>query len=102
MIAKQIMEECRKYGYKLDRMSGSQERCDMWFRNKSVRDELQMFEVVIDKDIERVAMAIIMDLGSWNEATEYDYNDIEDIKEGISSWLSEENLKEVEKWFLED
>lgn len=102
MIRKQIMEHCRKHGYKLDRMSGSPERCDMWFRNKSIRDELQMFEVEVDEDLERVAMAIIMDLGSWNEATEHDYNNMEDILNGINSWISKENLEEAEKWLEEE
>lgn len=93
-----IIKECKKYNYEFEYAI---EDC-LHFKNKNVREELQIFHVLVDEDLERVAMAIIIDLGSWNEATEYDYNDIEDIKEGIASWLSEENLKEVEKWFLED
>lgn len=100
MIRKQIIEECAKYGYIF---SGEMERdCVHHFVNANVREEINLFDVYIDEDLERVAMALIIDMSSWNEASEYDYNDIENIKEGIASWLSKENLKELEKWFLEE
>lgn len=100
MIRKQIIEECAKYGYIF---SGEMERdCVHHFVNANVREEINLFDVYIDKDFERVAMALIMDMSSWNEATEHDYNDIEDIKEGINSWISKENLEEAEKWLEEE
>lgn len=92
-----IIKECKKHNYEFTYANDNVLR----FINENVREELQLFEVLVDEDLERVTMAVIMDLGSWNEATEHDYNDIEDIKEGIASWISKENLKEAEKW-LED
>ena len=89
-----IIEECLKYGYYL-----------FWegdnfysFRNDDVREELQVFDVLIDYDLESVSMALIIDLGSWNEALESDLNDEEDILNNIKNWLSEENLKSIEEW----
>lgn len=93
-----IIKECEKHNYEFTYAIGNTLR----FINKNVREELQLFEVLVDEDLERVAMAIIMDLGSWNEATEHDYNDLEDIKNGIASWISKENLAEAENYFLED
>ena len=55
----------------------------------------------IYEELEYVSMTLIIDLGSWNDAIDSDINDLEDIKNNIKSWLSEENLKEVEKYFLE-
>lgn len=92
-----IIKECKKYNYEFEYAI---ESC-LHFKNKNVREELQVFHVLVDEDLERVTMAVIMDLGSWNEATEHDYNDLEDVKNGIASWLSKENLEEAEKW-LED
>lgn len=93
-----IIKECKKYNYEFTYAIDKTLR----FINKNAREELQLFEVLVDEDLERVAMAIIMDLGSWNEATEHDYNNLEDIKNGIASWISKENLEEAEKWFLEE
>lgn len=97
MLKKIIIEECKKYGYELS----WEENDYLHFVNNNVREELSCFCVNIDEDLERVSMAILMDLGSWNEATECDLNDLEDIKKNINLWLSEESLKEVEKYLLE-
>jgi hypothetical protein len=92
-----IIEECKKYGYEL-----SWEEDDyLHFVNNNVREELSCFCVRIYEELEYVSMALIIDLGSWNDAIDSDINDLEDIKYNIKSWLSEENLKEVEKYFLE-
>lgn len=97
MLKKIIIEECKKYGYELN-----WEKDDyLHFVNNNVREELSCFCVNIDEDLERVSMAILMDLGSWNDAIDSDINNIEDIKKNINLWLSEENLKEVEKYLLE-
>ena len=93
-----IIEECKKYGYELEW------ECDDFysFKNYNVREELQTFDVKIDYDLESVTMAIIIDLGSWNiDSVEYELND-EEVTEAIKTWLSPENLAEVEKYFLED
>lgn len=100
-ISKLIIERCRQNGYKLDKMNGNSSRADFWFRNPDVREELQMFEVVVDKDLESVKMAIIIDLGSWNEALETDLNDVEEVLNQIDLWISKDSLKEVESYFLE-
>ena len=39
------------------------------------------------------------DLGAWNDALEYDLNELEEILKGIELWISPKYLKEVEKWF---
>lgn len=93
-----IIKECKKYNYEFTYANDNVLR----FINENVREELQLFEVLVDEDLERVTMAVIMDLGSWNEATEHDYNNLEDIKNGIASWISKENLEEVEKWLEEE
>lgn len=93
-----IIKECKKYNYEFECAIEN----FLHFKNKNVREELQVFHVLVDEDLERVAMAIIMDLGSWNEATEHDYNNLEDIKNGIASWISKENLEEAEKWLEEE
>lgn len=99
MLKKMIIEECKKYGYEylFDQES---DNC-LIFRNPNIREELDTFAVSIDKDLERVSMTILIYLGSWNDATESDLNDLEDIKKNINLWLSEKSLKEVEKYFLE-
>lgn len=97
-----IIKECKKYGYILYHSEKKDNCIYLNFKNDNVREELQFFSVEIDKDLERVTMAIIIDLGSWNEALESDLNDIQDIKENIGSWLSENNLKLVEEWLNEE
>ena len=99
MLKKMIIEECKKYGYEylFDQESDG---C-LIFRNPNVREELNTFAVSINEDLEIVSMAILIGLGSWNDAIDSDINNIEDIKKNINLWLSEENLKEVEKYFLE-
>lgn len=97
MLKQIIIEECKKYGYEL-----SWEEDDyLHFVNNNVREELSCFCVRIYEELEYVSMTLIIDLGSWNDAIDSDINDLEDIKNNIKSWLSEENLKEVEKYFLE-
>ena len=93
-MKQKIIEECKKYGYYL-----------FWegdnfysFRNDNVREELQVFDVLIDYELESVSMALIIDLGSWNEALESDLNNEEDIMNNIKNWLSEENLNSILKW----
>lgn len=100
-IAKPIFERCKQHGYKLDSMKGDNSRADFWFRNPNVKEELQMFEVVVDKDLESVKMAIIMDLGSWNEALDTDSNNTEEILKTIDLWISEESLKKLEEMLEE-
>lgn len=100
-IVKPIFERCRQHGYNLDSMKGNNSRADFWFRNPNVKGQLQMFEVVIDKDLESVRMAIIMDLGSWNEAIDTDLNDTEEILKTIDLWISKESLKELEEMLEE-
>lgn len=100
MLKKMIIEECKKYGFEFS-FTEERNKC-LVFRNTGIREELSTFAVIIDEDLERVSMAILIDLGSWNDATESDINDIDDIIENINLWLSEESLKEVEKYFLEE
>ena len=97
MLKKIIIEECKKYGYELN----WEENDYLHFVNNNVREELSCFYVNINEDLEKVSMAILIDLGSWNDAIDSDINNLEDIKKNINLWLSEENLKEVEKYFLE-
>ena len=94
-----IIKQCKKHGYELIGNAGWVD-C-LRFVNPNVRKELQVFDIVIDEDLESVKMAIIMDLGSWNEALDTDLNDTEEILKTIDLWISEESLKEVEK-YLED
>lgn len=89
-----IIEECKKYGYLLD----YEEDDYLHFRNPTVREELQIFNVIIMEELELVSMAVIIDLGSWNEALESDLNNEKDIMKNIESWLSEKNLKSIEEW----
>lgn len=93
-MKEKIINECTKYGYKLDKI----ENDFMYFVNENQIEELQLFLVNIDYDLETVSMSLIVDLGSWNEATDSDLLDEEDIIKNIQNWLSEENIKEVEKW----
>lgn len=97
MLKKMIIEECKKYGYELS----WEENDYLHFVNNNVREELSCFCVRIHEDLEYISMALIIDLGSWNDATESNINNIEDIKKDINLWLNEENLKEVEEYFLE-
>ena len=89
-----IIKECKKYGYELDWEGDN----FYSFKNYNIREELQTFDVLIDYDLESVSMALIIDLGSWNEALESDLNNEEDVLENIGNWLSEENLKSIEEW----
>lgn len=93
-----IIEECKKYGYLLN----YEENDYLHFRNTEVREELQTFNVRIMEELELVSMAVIIDLGSWNDATDADMNNEAEVLEQIKLWLSPENLAEVEKYFLED
>lgn len=99
MLKKMIIEECKKYGYEYS-FDQESDTC-LIFRNPNVREELNTFAVSINEDLEIVSMAILIGLGSWNDAIDSDINNIEDIKKNINLWLSEENLKEVEEYFLE-
>ena len=97
-MKEKIIEECKKYGYLLN----YEEDDYLHFRNTEVREELQTFAVRIMEELELVSMAVIIDLGSWNDATDADMNDEAEVLESIKLWLSPENLAEVEKYFLED
>ena len=97
-MKEKIIEECKKYGYLLT----YEEDDYLHFRNTEVREELQTFAVRIMEELELVSMAVIIDLGSWNDATDADMNDEAEVLEQIKLWLSPENLAEVEKYFLED
>ena len=99
-MKEKIIEECKKYGYLLD--YEEEENGFLQFKNAEVREELQIFNVMIREELEYISMAIIIDLGSWNEATDADMNNMEEVSEQIKLWLSPENLAEVEKYFLED
>ena len=92
-----IIDECKKYGYELIWNGNS----ILSFCNYYVREELKFFDVYFDYDLECVSMAIIMDSGSWSYATECSLHDEESIMNNIYLWISKENLKEVEKYFLE-
>lgn len=89
-----IIEECKKYGYGLS----WEEEDYLHFVNNNVREELSCFCVRIYEDLEMVSMAIIIDLGSWNDAIDSNINDLEDIKNNIKNWLSEENLNSILEW----
>ena len=69
-MKQKIIEECKKYGYELNWEVNNY----LSFINRNVQEDLQMFGVQIDKELERVCMALIIDLGSWNEALESDLN----------------------------
>ena len=96
MLKQIIIEECKKYGYEL-----SWEEDDyLHFVNNNVREEFNCFCVRIYEELNYVSMAIIMDLGSWNEATECELDNEEEIIKNIKIWL-DYNLTEIEKSFLE-
>lgn len=92
-----IINECKKYGYEF----AYERNGFLEFKNEKVIEELQLFQVEIDYDLEMVKMALVIDLGSWNEATDSDINDLDDIRNNIANWLSVENLKEIQKWLGE-
>lgn len=96
-MKRKIIKECKKYGYLLDYKDGD----FLQFKNENVHEDLQIFQVEIDKELELVSMALIIDLGSWNEAIDSDLNNEKEIMENIKNWISEENLKLVLEW-LED
>lgn len=93
------MKNAKKYGYEY-LFDQENDGC-LIFRNPNIREELDTFAVSVDEELERVSMTILIYLGSWNDATECDLNDLEDIKKNINLWLSEESLKKVEEYFLE-
>ena len=95
MIKDLIIKQCKKHGYELIGNAGWVD-C-LRFVNSNVRKEFQVFDVVVDKDLESVRMAIIMDLGSWNEALDTDLNNTEEILKTIDLWISEESLKKLEE-----
>lgn len=99
-IEKKIIEECKKYGY--EHQETHDENNAMFFGNLNVREELNLFIVNIDQELEQVSMYLCIDMASFGEATDNNINDLEGIKENIRLWISEENLKEVEKHFLEE
>lgn len=92
-----IINECAKYGYILE----YQEEDLLSFRNPNVREELQLFHVRIYEELEMVSMALIIDMGSWSDSVDVDLNDEKEILKEIGLWISEQNLKEVEMYFLE-
>ena len=93
-----IIEECKKYGYELNWEGDN----FYSFRNDNVREELQVFDVQIDYELESVTMAIIIDLGSWNiDSLECDLNNEEEVLKAIGNWLKPENLKSIEEWLNE-
>lgn len=102
-LKQMIIEECKKYGYELLGENNSLEKNEVWLFlfNENQVQELQVFDVRISKDLEMVSMALVIDLGSWNEATDSDINDLDDIRNNIANWLSVENLKEIQKWLGE-
>lgn len=96
-MKQKIIEECKKYGYELN----WEENNYLSFINRNAHKDLQVFDIQVDEELERVCMAIIIDLGSWNEAIEYDLNNEEEIMNGIKNWISEDNLNSILEW-LED
>ena len=91
-----IIKECKKYGYefKYER----EESGLLVFTNDNVIEELQVFHVQINEDLEMVSMAIITDLGSWNNAIDSDLKNEQSIMENIKGWLSEENRTLYLEW----
>ena len=92
-----IINECKKYGYEF----AYERNGFLEFKNEKVIEELQLFQVEIDYDLEMVKMALIIDLGSWNEALESDLDNIEEILDNIKNWLCVENLNSIEEWLVE-
>ena len=102
MLKENIIEKCKEYGYLLDTTCCKDGKTTFQFRNDNVAPQLSLFIVEIDEDLERVQMVVMHDLGAWNDALEYDLNELEEILKGIELWISPKYLKEVEKWFKED
>lgn len=95
-----IINECKKYGYDLEYQI---EDYFYSFRNTNVREELQVFQVRIDEDWNSVSMVILIDLASWSyDSIDSNLNDENEIMENIKLWISPDNLKEVEKYFLSE
>lgn len=83
-----IINKCKEYGYEfIDEIDNV-----LVFQNKETIEELQIFHVLVDEVLERISMALMVDMGSWNEASDCDLNDIEEINYQIDSWLGEYNL----------
>lgn len=91
-----IIEECKKYGYEFQ--YEHEEYGLLVFTNNNVIEDLQVFHVQVNEDLETVSMAIITDLGSWNEATDSDINNEEDIMHNIELWIGEENRNLYLEW----
>ena len=98
MLKESIIEKCKEYGYLLKDTSYKDGKTTLHFRNP----QLSLFIVEIDEDLERVQMVVMYDLGAWNDALEYELNELEEILKGIELWISPKYSKEVEKLFLEE
>ena len=98
MLKESIIEKCKEYGYLLKDTSCKDGKTTLHFRNP----QLSLFIVEIDEDLERVQMVVMYDLGAWNDALEYELNELEEILKGIELWISPKYSKEVEKLFLEE
>lgn len=102
MLKESIIEKCKEYGYLLDTTCCKDGKTTLNFKNDNVVPQLSLFIVEIDEDLERVQMVVMYDLGAWNDALEYDLNELEEVLKGVELWISPKYLKEVEKWFLEE
>lgn len=91
-----IIEECKKYGYEFQ--YEYEENGLLVFTNNNVIKDLQVFHVQVNEDLEMVSMALIVDLGSWNDAIDSDLNNEQSIMENIKCWLSEENRNLYLEW----
>lgn len=68
------------------------------FKNENEISELQIFKVTMDYELERIMMWLEVDLGSFQEASEYSFDDaFIDILNGIKYWISKESRDEFKK-----
>lgn len=117
-LVKHIINECKKYHFELLGIDNDDETNQVlnfaidsdFAKENGLNENLDRFDVVVrewDTDIYSVDMALIINLGSWNDATNetVDYSKKEPYKWldcGIYYWLSLDNLKAVNKWLEED
>lgn len=95
-MEKLIINECLKYGYKLNEKKENM----LIFKNEKVDEDLQIFLLKIHEELNFISMCILIDFDSWNESTEANIDNVYEIKENIKNWLCEENLKKM-SMFLE-
>ena len=94
-MKQKIIEECKKYGYELN-----YERNELLsFTNENVNEYLQIFHVRVYESINLVQMALMIDMGSWSEASDSDLDNEEEVLNNIRIWLNEDNLNSMLEWF---